>query len=81
MRCLEKDLEEFLYFYEIPKEHRKKVRTTNGIERAFRAIRRRTRVMNVFMSRQSCDCIIYAIFAHLNNNWREHPLKKFTQFS
>jgi len=21
MRCLEKDLEEFLYFYEIPKEH------------------------------------------------------------
>ena len=81
VRCLEKDLEELLYFYEMPKEHWKKIRTTNAIERTFREVRRRTRVLNVFMSRQSCDRIIYAIFAHLNNNWREHPLKKFTQFS
>jgi transposase-like protein len=81
VRCLEKDLEQLLYFYEMPKNHWKKIRTTNAIERAFREVRRRTKVLNIFMSRQSCDRIMYALFAHFNNNWREHPLKQFTQFS
>ncbi|MFN7171143.1 MAG: transposase, partial [Candidatus Omnitrophota bacterium] len=79
--CLEKDLEELLYFMGSPKQHWKKIRTTNAIERSFKEIRRRTRVLNIFMSRQSCDRIIYALFSHLNNCWREHPLREFTQFS
>jgi transposase-like protein len=65
VRCLEKDLEQLLYFMEMPKAYWKKIRTTNAIERSFREVRRRTRVLNVFMSRQSCDRIIYALFALL----------------
>jgi len=78
--CIENDLEELLSFYEFPETHRKKVRTTNIIERSFREVRRRTRVFSCFSNKESCDRIIYAIFTHLNNGWKERPLKQFTQF-
>jgi transposase-like protein len=81
VHCLEKDLEELLNFLDCPKSHQIKVRTTNAIERAFREVRRRTRVFTCFSNRDSCERIIYAIFTHLNNNWTGKPLKQFTQFN
>ncbi len=78
--CLENDLEELLSVYSFPETHRKKIRTTNVIERSFREVRRRTRVFSCFSNKESCDRIIYAIFTHLNNRWKEHPLKQFTEF-
>jgi len=80
VHCLEKDLEELLNFFDTPEHHRIRVRTTNIIERSFREVRRRTRVFTCFSNRQSCDRIIYAIFTHLNNKWKEYPIKQFTQF-
>jgi len=70
--CLEKDLEELLTFYSFKESHWKKIRTTNVIERSFREVRRRTRVFSCFSNKESCDRIIYAIFTHLNNKWKEH---------
>lgn len=79
--CLERDLEELLSFYSSPELHRKKIRTTNIIERSFREVRRRTRVFSCFSNKESCDRIIYAIFTHLNNGWKDCPIKQFTQFA
>jgi len=81
IHCLEKDLDQMLNFFNCPESHRIKVRTTNVIERSFREVRRRTRTMNCFTNEASCDRIIYCIFNHLNNHWKEHPLKKFNQFN
>ena len=81
VNCIEKDLEELLHFYSFSESHWKKIRTTNIIERSFREVRRRTRVFSCFSNKESCDRIIYAIFVHLNNKWKEHPIKQFTQFS
>jgi putative transposase len=78
--CLEKDLEELLNFFDSPKNHWIRVRTTNVIERCFKEVRRRTRVFSCFSNRQSCERIIYAIFAYLNNKWKDCPIKQFTQF-
>ncbi len=78
--CLEKDLEELLNCFDCPKNHWIRIRTTNAIERSFKEVRRRTRVFSCFSNRQSCDRIIYAIFTHLNNKWKERPIKQFTQF-
>lgn len=39
--CVEADLEELLTFYQMPRHHWKKIRTTNLIERLFREVRRR----------------------------------------
>lgn len=80
VHCLEKDLDELLNVFDCPKKHWIKVRTTNVIERCFKEIRRRTRVFSCFSNRQSCERIIYAIFTHLNNQWKDKPLKEFTEF-
>lgn len=78
--CVENDLDELLSVYAFPEPQRKKTRTTNIIERSFREVRRRTRVFSCFSNKDSCDRIIYAIFTHLNNKWKDHPIKQFTQF-
>jgi transposase-like protein len=79
--CLEQDLDNLLAFLARPEAHRKAVRTTNAIERAFREVRRRTRPMTCFTNDASCERIIYAVVSHLNKNWEGRPLKQFTQNS
>ncbi len=76
--CLEKDIDEMLPFLDCPESLRRKIRTTNAIERAFREIRRRTRPMSCFQNSASVDRIIFGVISHLNNNWRLMPLPQFT---
>ena len=77
--CIEKDLDDLLNFFDVPLEHRIKVRTTNVIERAFREVRRRTRPMSCFTNSRSVDRIIFGVISHLNETWRDKPLPNFTQ--
>jgi putative transposase len=79
--CVEQDLEELLAFMGCPKDHWRKLRTTNAIERAFREVRRRTRPMSCFQNSASVDRIIYGIITHLNANWKKMPLPEFTHNS
>jgi len=81
VRCIERELDELLAFMDCPEKHRIKVRTTNVIERAFREVRRRVRTMNCFRNEESCERIIYCIFNHLNNHWKQRLLRDFNQFS
>ena len=81
VHCLEKDLEELLAFFDCPKSHRIKVRTTNVIERTFREARRRIRVFSCFTNIQSSERILFAIFDYLNRRWKAKPLEQFTQFN
>ena len=57
VKQLEKDLPELLNFFDCLKHLRKKVRTTNLIERCFVEVRRRTRPMVVFVNIHSVDRI------------------------
>jgi len=77
--CLAEDIEELLAFFECPKEHWKRIRTTNVIERLFVEVRRRIRTMCAFTTRSSCERILYAVFKRMNDQWTLHPLKDFTQ--
>jgi transposase-like protein len=79
--CLEQNLDELLNFLNCPREHWRKIRTTNAIERAFREVRRRTRPMSCFQNSASVDRIIYGVISHLNKQWEENPLKEFTHLS
>lgn len=78
VECVAQDLEELLTFYKMPEHHRKKIRTTNLIERIFREVRRRTRPMTCFANRASCDRIIFAVFDAMNKHWDSHPIRHFT---
>ena len=80
--CVEKDLEQLLSFFQINNSQLwSRLRTTNLIERAFVEVRRRTRPMGVMAHTQSIQRIVFAVFHHLNNNWSQHPRKKFTRKS
>jgi putative transposase len=80
--CLEKDLDQLLQFFQIKRpELWSRLRTTNLIERSFREVRRRTRPMGVMANTQSLQRIVFAVFHHLNQNWSQNTLKKFTHNS
>lgn len=81
VECLRKDLPELLTFFDYPQEHWKKIRTTNALERSFREVRRRIRLINIFTNERSCDRIIFGVISGLNKRWREHPLKEFRNYS
>jgi len=78
VECLRKDLQELLACFACPEHHRRKVRTTNVIERCFREVRRRTRPMTCFNDDKSCSRIIYAVFSHLNNGWKGRSILEST---
>jgi putative transposase len=86
IKSLDRDLEELLNFLTIPIKQeyrnfiRKRIRTTNVIERAFREVRRRTKTMSCFNNNDSLQRIMYAVFYRLNTNWKAKPLTEFTQF-
>ena len=81
MACLEEDLEELLAFFDCPKAHWKRLRTTNVIERLFVEVRRRIRTMCAFTTRSSCERILFSVFDRMNTHWSRHPLPAFTQNS
>lgn len=78
--CLRDDLDDLLvcFRYRTVKE-RKRVRTTNAIERRFREVRRRTRPMGVFQDRTSMDRILFAVFTRENKSQNVSSLFLLTQ--
>lgn len=70
MECLEKDLEECLTSLLFPVEHRKRVRTTNLLERTFEESRRRTKVIPRFQHEKACLALIFATLITAAERWR-----------
>ena len=67
--CLRDDLDELLTCFRYKSEdQRRRVRTTNAIERRFREVRRRTRPMGTFQDKTSMDRILFAVFSHENKS-------------
>jgi putative transposase len=79
VRQLERDLPELLSVFAFPAHLRKKLRTTNVIERCFVEVRRRTRPMVCFVNVASVDRILYSIFQRFNLEWKTRTLSLFTQ--
>lgn len=80
VECLEKNLDELLTFFLFDETHRKKLRTTNPIERAFKEFRRRTNVMdNHLPNMSSCEKIFYVMSKFLNERWKDKRWLIFEQ--
>lgn len=69
VRCVARDIDKLLQFLKCPREHHRIIRTTNIIERVFKELRRRLRVMGTFSDAKSCKRITYALFAYHNTRW------------
>jgi len=73
VRRLQHDPPELLSFFALPRHLRKKVRTTNVIERCFVEAHRHTRPMVCSVNVASVDRIIYSIFQRFNLEWKNAP--------
>jgi transposase-like protein len=70
MECLAKSLEECLTCLKLPEAHRRRVRTTNGLERLIEEARRRTKVQGVLGGEQAGLSLIYAVTVDVAQRWR-----------
>jgi putative transposase len=61
--------EEMLAVYALPAHHRKRMRTTNMLERLNEEIKRRTRVIRIFPNEQSCIRLVSALAIETNEEW------------
>jgi len=66
---LEECGEEILTVYQIPAEHRKKMCSTNMLERVNQEIRRRTRVVRIFPDDASCVRLVSSLAVEINEEW------------
>ena len=67
---LEKNIPQGLTVFAYPSSHRRRIRTTNGLERVNREIRRRTRVVSIFPNEASCLRLISAILMETDEAWQ-----------
>jgi transposase-like protein len=66
---MEKTLEDALAVFSLPPAHRKRLRTTNGLERFHEEIRRRSRVVRIFPNRASCLRLCSALAMEQSEEW------------
>ena len=66
---LEEGLEETLAVFALPKAHRKRLRTNNGLERFNGEIKRRTKVVRIFPNRESCLRLVSALCMEQSEEW------------
>jgi putative transposase len=66
---LEQNIPEGLTVCGLPEEQRRGLRTTNGLERVNRELKRRTRVVGIFPNEASCLRLISALLMELSEEW------------
>ena len=68
---LTRGLDEALTYTSFPSSHHRLIRTTNGLERVFREVKRRTRVVGVFPNEQSAETLATAVLLRVSEDWAE----------
>ena len=63
------NIPEGLTVFSFPTAHRRLTRTTNGVERLHREVRRRARVVSIFPNPASCLRLVSAVLAEISDEW------------
>jgi transposase-like protein len=69
-RWAEAALPEGLSVFSLPASHRRRLRTTNLVERLNEEIRRRTRVARLFPNEASCLRLVSAVLMEISDDWQ-----------
>jgi putative transposase len=70
VETLGRDLDDCLTFFRLPQRYWKRIRTSNSLERTFREVRRRTRVIGRFPTEMSALSLIWAVMDQNARQWR-----------
>jgi transposase-like protein len=68
-KWLEENIDEGLTVYQFPQEHRKKIRTSNGMERLNKEVKRRTRVAVLFPNKESALRLVTGVVIEIHEEW------------
>lgn len=71
LACLENGFSAGTQFYAFPKEHRRRIRSTNGLERLHGEVKRRTRAVGAFPDRASALRLIVAVATQVTRVWSD----------
>ncbi len=66
---LEEHIEECLSCLAFPESHRRRIRTTNSLERLNQEIKRRSRVVRIFPNERSCLRLVTALAVEQSEEW------------
>jgi len=70
VETLGKGLADCLTFFRFPPRHRRRLRTSNGLERCFKEVKRRTRVVGRFPTEMSALSLIWSVMDRDATRWR-----------
>lgn len=66
---IEEHIEECLTCLAFPESHRRRIRTTNGLERFNQELKRRTRVVRIFPNPEACLRLVSALAVEQSEEW------------
>jgi putative transposase len=67
---MEKNIPEGLTVFAFPADHRRKLRTTNRLERVNKEVHRRTQVVSIFPNEAACLRLISAVLMEIDEEWQ-----------
>ena len=70
VKCLTTDLSSLTVYLRFPKEHWKRIRHSNFIERTFGETRRRVKVIGRLPGERSCLSLVWAVLDRASKGWR-----------
>jgi transposase-like protein len=69
MQILEMGFDDATAVLVLPEKYRRRLRTTNAVERLIEEIRRRERVIRIFPNRESAVRLIGAVLMEIDDKW------------
>jgi transposase-like protein len=81
VECLKKDLNACLAHMSHPANRWKYIRTTNLIERSFKEVKRRVKIMEQFPTEESCIRILFTLLQAQNQVWEGLPIRHFGNYT
>jgi putative transposase len=70
VKCILSDVESLTVYLRFPKQHWKRIRHSNFIERSFVETRRRTKVIGRLPGERSCLSLVFAVLDRASRGWR-----------
>lgn len=70
VKCLMTDVESLTVYLRFPKEHWKRIRHSNFIERTFGETRRRVKVIGRLPGERTCLSLVFAVLDRASRGWR-----------
>jgi putative transposase len=71
LACLENGFQAATHFYAFPREHWRRIRSTNGLERLHGEVKRRTRAVGAFPDRASALRLVTAVALQATTIWAD----------